>query len=29
CSIGPRIVRTETATLYALSAASYHFELRG
>ncbi|WP_369902573.1 16S rRNA (uracil(1498)-N(3))-methyltransferase [Bacillus manliponensis] len=27
CSLGPRILRTETAPLYALSAASYHFEL--
>ncbi|WHY28182.1 16S rRNA (uracil(1498)-N(3))-methyltransferase [Bacillus wiedmannii] len=29
CSLGPRILRTETAPLYALSAASYHFELMG
>ncbi|MBM4762344.1 16S rRNA (uracil(1498)-N(3))-methyltransferase [Bacillus sp. B15-48] len=27
CSLGPRILRTETAPLYLLSAASYHFEL--
>ncbi|MFD3447682.1 16S rRNA (uracil(1498)-N(3))-methyltransferase [Microbacteriaceae bacterium 4G12] len=27
CSLGPRILRTETAPLYALSAVSYHFEL--
>ncbi|MBU8879445.1 16S rRNA (uracil(1498)-N(3))-methyltransferase [Bacillus sp. FJAT-29790] len=27
CGLGPRILRTETAPLYALSAASYHFEL--
>ncbi len=29
CGLGPRILRTETAPLYALSAISYHFELRG
>ncbi|PLR93812.1 16S rRNA (uracil(1498)-N(3))-methyltransferase [Bacillus sp. T33-2] len=28
CGLGPRILRTETAPLYVLSAASYHFELR-
>ncbi|WP_078545548.1 16S rRNA (uracil(1498)-N(3))-methyltransferase [Litchfieldia alkalitelluris] len=27
CSFGPRILRTETAPLYILSAVSYHFEL--
>lgn len=27
CSLGPRILRTETAPLHALSAVSYHFEL--
>lgn len=27
CGLGPRILRTETAPLYILSAASYHFEL--
>lgn len=27
CSLGPRILRTETAGLYVLSAVSYHFEL--
>lgn len=27
CSLGPRILRTETAPLYLLSAVSYHFEL--
>jgi len=27
CSFGPRILRTETAPLYLLSAVSYHFEL--
>ncbi|WP_077214026.1 16S rRNA (uracil(1498)-N(3))-methyltransferase [Bacillus dakarensis] len=27
CSLGPRILRTETAPLYALAAVSYHFEL--
>ncbi|MBP2241680.1 16S rRNA (uracil1498-N3)-methyltransferase [Cytobacillus eiseniae] len=27
CGLGPRILRTETAPLYVLSAASYHFEL--
>lgn len=27
CGFGPRILRTETAPLYALSAISYHFEL--
>lgn len=27
CGLGPRILRTETAPLYALSAVSYHFEL--
>ncbi|WP_028399251.1 16S rRNA (uracil(1498)-N(3))-methyltransferase [Ectobacillus panaciterrae] len=27
CSLGPRILRTETAPLYALSAVSYYFEL--
>jgi 16S rRNA (uracil1498-N3)-methyltransferase len=29
CGLGPRILRTETAPLYALAAASYHFELLG
>jgi 16S rRNA (uracil1498-N3)-methyltransferase len=29
CGLGPRILRTETAPLYALAAASYHFELMG
>lgn len=27
CGLGPRILRTETAPMYALSAVSYHFEL--
>ncbi|WNS77623.1 16S rRNA (uracil(1498)-N(3))-methyltransferase [Bacillus sp. DTU_2020_1000418_1_SI_GHA_SEK_038] len=27
CGLGPRILRTETAPLYTLSAVSYHFEL--
>ena len=27
CGLGPRILRAETAPLYALSAISYHFEL--
>ncbi|MGM9987905.1 MAG: 16S rRNA (uracil(1498)-N(3))-methyltransferase [Bacillaceae bacterium] len=27
CSLGPRILRTETAPLYVLSCASYYFEL--
>lgn len=27
CGLGPRILRTETAPLYALAAASYHLEL--
>ena len=27
CSLGPRILRTETAPLYVLAAISYHFEL--
>ncbi|MBD1382094.1 16S rRNA (uracil(1498)-N(3))-methyltransferase [Metabacillus arenae] len=27
CGLGPRILRTETAPLYALSAVSYYFEL--
>ena len=27
CSLGPRILRTETAPLYVLSAVSYHFEI--
>ncbi|MEG0288762.1 MAG: 16S rRNA (uracil(1498)-N(3))-methyltransferase [Carnobacterium sp.] len=27
CALGPRILRTETAPLYALAAISYHFEL--
>lgn len=27
CGFGPRILRTETAPLYALAAVSYHFEL--
>ncbi|WP_416827279.1 16S rRNA (uracil(1498)-N(3))-methyltransferase [Ectobacillus polymachus] len=27
CGLGPRILRTETAPLYSLSAVSYHFEL--
>ncbi|MBO9129590.1 16S rRNA (uracil(1498)-N(3))-methyltransferase [Bacillus sp. 165] len=29
CSLGPRILRTETAPLYVLSAVSYYFELMG
>ncbi|MDM5315835.1 16S rRNA (uracil(1498)-N(3))-methyltransferase [Fictibacillus sp. b24] len=29
CGLGPRILRTETAPLYMLSAISYHFELKG
>jgi 16S rRNA (uracil1498-N3)-methyltransferase len=29
CGLGPRILRTETAPLYILSAVSYHFELLG
>jgi 16S rRNA (uracil1498-N3)-methyltransferase len=29
CGLGPRILRTETASLYILSAISYHFELKG
>lgn len=29
CGLGPRILRTETAPLYTLSAISYHFELLG
>ncbi|MEW9500475.1 16S rRNA (uracil(1498)-N(3))-methyltransferase [Jeotgalibacillus marinus] len=29
CGFGPRILRTETAPLYALAAISYHFELMG
>ncbi|MFS0644147.1 16S rRNA (uracil(1498)-N(3))-methyltransferase [Siminovitchia sp. 179-K 8D1 HS] len=29
CGLGPRILRTETAPLYALAAISYHFELMG
>lgn len=29
CGLGPRILRTETAPLYALSAVSYHFDLMG
>lgn len=29
CGLGPRILRTETAPLYMLSAISYHFELLG
>lgn len=29
CGLGPRILRTETAPLYLLSAVSYHFELLG
>jgi len=28
CGLGPRILRTETAPLYFLSAVSYHFELK-
>jgi 16S rRNA (uracil1498-N3)-methyltransferase len=28
CSLGPRILRTETAPLYVLAAASYEWELR-
>lgn len=28
CSLGPRILRAETAPLYALSAASYEWELK-
>ncbi|MGM7683102.1 16S rRNA (uracil(1498)-N(3))-methyltransferase [Cytobacillus sp. Hm23] len=27
CGLGPRILRTETAPIYLLSAVSYHFEL--
>lgn len=27
CSLGPRILRAETAPIYALSAISYHFEV--
>ncbi|MCQ2008451.1 MAG: 16S rRNA (uracil(1498)-N(3))-methyltransferase [Sporolactobacillus sp.] len=27
CGLGPRILRTETAAIYLLSAISYHFEL--
>ncbi|WP_227934909.1 16S rRNA (uracil(1498)-N(3))-methyltransferase [Alkalihalobacillus deserti] len=27
CGFGPRILRTETAAMYALAALSYHFEL--
>jgi 16S rRNA (uracil1498-N3)-methyltransferase len=27
CGLGPRILRTETAAMYALAAISYHFEL--
>ncbi|WP_078552768.1 16S rRNA (uracil(1498)-N(3))-methyltransferase [Bacillus alkalicellulosilyticus] len=27
CSLGPRILRTETAPFYVLSALSYHFEI--
>lgn len=27
CGFGPRILRTETASLYLLSAVSYHFEM--
>lgn len=27
CGLGPRILRTETAAIYILAAASYHFEL--
>jgi 16S rRNA (uracil1498-N3)-methyltransferase len=27
CGLGPRILRTETAPMYALAAISYHFEL--
>lgn len=27
CGLGPRILRTETAPMYALAAVSYHFEL--
>ncbi|WNB93476.1 16S rRNA (uracil(1498)-N(3))-methyltransferase [Bacillus sp. NEB1478] len=29
CGLGPRILRTETAPLYILSAISYHIELKG
>nr|WP_295969486.1 16S rRNA (uracil(1498)-N(3))-methyltransferase [uncultured Bacillus sp.] len=29
CALGPRILRTETAPLYLLSAVSYHLELLG
>ncbi|MBB6445975.1 16S rRNA (uracil(1498)-N(3))-methyltransferase [Bacillus benzoevorans] len=29
CGLGPRILRTETAPLYLLSAVSYHLELLG
>ena len=27
CSLGPRILRAETAPIYALSAMSYHLEV--
>ena len=27
CALGPRILRAETAPMYALAALSYHFEL--
>ena len=27
CALGPRILRAETAPMYALAAVSYHFEL--
>jgi 16S rRNA (uracil1498-N3)-methyltransferase len=29
CGLGPRILRAETAPLYAMAAISYHFELMG
>ena len=28
CGLGPRILRTETAPLYSLSAVSYQLELK-
>ena len=28
CALGPRILRTETAILYVLSAVSYEMELK-
>ena len=29
CGLGPRILRTETAPLYLLSAISYQLEMQG